>query len=299
MSTAFDSLVPCTFAGFTFPIQKINIKGGIRDHVHEFPHTDGGAVEKLGRKLYDVTVSAVFSSTFPKYPNLWPDTLQELWQYFETSVSAYLTIPTIGSMYVYAVDWDRGMSAENLSGESMEITFREDSSGSNYAAILSLNTSNLESATDLLNETPFYAGDAPTTGLFTQLQNAVNSVLAVQDTADVYTALVVSKIESVVSLCSKIDALATFNNPTNAAVIDAMHDVWAAAVAMKATAITTAGGTNSGSLATYVTPRVMSISEVSSSLFGDTTHATDILQMNAISDAMSIPVRTSLLYFTV
>jgi hypothetical protein len=55
----FDSLQAFQFGEFLFPFRSYSIKGGMREHLHEFPH-GGIAPEKLGRKLYEISVTGLF-----------------------------------------------------------------------------------------------------------------------------------------------------------------------------------------------------------------------------------------------
>ena len=298
MAVAFDSLLPASFNGTSFPVQKISVTGGLRNHVHEYPHQPGGSPEKLGRKLYVFKVSAVFANTFPKYlsPPLWPDRLRTLVGLFEAETTAYLTIPTVGTIKAFATDWDREMSWENLSGEATEITFLEDVSDVvDIDGLFTVATASLQSQAALLAKVPIIRNDdnGDARGLFDKIHDAVNSVLAIKDTADVYSAMLTSKIEAVVSLCNQADALLAMNDPANTQAIDALHDVWASALKL-AQDVTETGST----IATYATPRLMSVAEISAAIFGDASHAVDILQMNPFEDALAVPKATLVKYFT-
>ena len=79
----FDNLERASFAGYAFPVSDVEVTGGLRDHVHEYPHSPGGAPEKLGRKLYEFSFTSPMLAGFPRYPKLWPETAASLRIVFE------------------------------------------------------------------------------------------------------------------------------------------------------------------------------------------------------------------------
>ena len=62
MPAPFDLLKAMSFNGVAFPYKSYRVKGAFRKHIHEFPHIAGGAPEKLGRSLYEVSVSVDFTA---------------------------------------------------------------------------------------------------------------------------------------------------------------------------------------------------------------------------------------------
>jgi len=60
MPNAFENLRKTAFDGIEFPIESIKVKGGLRFHVHEYPHVPGGDAEKLGRRLYEIEIVGNF-----------------------------------------------------------------------------------------------------------------------------------------------------------------------------------------------------------------------------------------------
>ncbi len=98
---AFDALLRASFLDYPFPVQDIDVKGGLRDHVHEYPHAPGGAPEKLGRKLYEFTFTCPFLTGLRGYPKLWPETLATLRIFFEGQNTGDLVVPTIGTINTF------------------------------------------------------------------------------------------------------------------------------------------------------------------------------------------------------
>ena len=74
MPDAFSQLLFASFDGIQFPVRKVNVKGGIRHHNHEFPKAPGAALEKLGRRPYMISMSPVFYNNLltPWDYTLWP-----------------------------------------------------------------------------------------------------------------------------------------------------------------------------------------------------------------------------------
>jgi len=93
----FDQFQPFSFAKIPFPYETYSVTGGIRKHKHEYPHSDGGAVEKLGRELYEIHVSVNFTAGLVKQPyEELLNSLAALRSTFEEQTTDALVIPHIG-----------------------------------------------------------------------------------------------------------------------------------------------------------------------------------------------------------
>src|SRR5438105_4964362 len=126
MPVYFDTLQRASFGGAEFPVESVSIVGGLRDHIHEYPHSQGGAPEKMGRKLYTIRMKAVFQTKFKLYPGLYPNTLNFLRKMFEEQSSADLVVPTIGTMTAYCRNWTQEMEWRIRNGEKADFEFVED-----------------------------------------------------------------------------------------------------------------------------------------------------------------------------
>ena len=151
-TVAFDTLQRASFQGIEFPITSMTLKGGIRDHIHEYPHAAGGAPEKLGRKLYEVSMQANFQSTFRAYPRLWPSALSKLRKIFEQQTTGDLVIPTIGTIQAYARNWTQQMEAKIRSGETATFEFVEDQGSEDLAAGINDVTDSLQTRFGTIKE---------------------------------------------------------------------------------------------------------------------------------------------------
>ena len=104
--------------------------GGIRDHVHQYPHSPGGAVEKhgashivCGTRRSSTNESRATGTTFGRAD---PSDLRDRW---EQEVTSALMIPTIGEIQAYCKSWvERVTPATRQSGVEVELEFVEDQS---------------------------------------------------------------------------------------------------------------------------------------------------------------------------
>lgn len=300
MAAAFDTLQRAAFDGIEFPVREVEVIGGIRDHVHEYPHSPGGAPEKLGRKLYEIHYTAPFLNTFKSYPNLWPTNLAFLRQSFEQQVTADLVIPTIGTIRAYCMSWrERTDLPSNRSGVIVDLTFREDQSTefltieliTTTAANLTNTGANLLAAMQLEEFTKEL--NAGQKSLFASIQASANAITAVADTADAYANLVQAKAAGLASLCAQADAtVSALNNPAHFRVLEAMQAVWGQATALERDALKLARPR-----IPYTTPITMSVSQISTAIYGDTSQASRLMTTNAFANPFAVPANTPVIAY--
>ena len=112
-------------------------------------------------------------------------------------------------------------------------------------------------------------------------------------------------------LCAEaVQTVKFFEDPSNWASLDATKDLWAAAVQLRGETAASyhvaqpgsAGQPHSGAgtavqFGYYIVQAAsMTIGEIATAVYGDTTRAIELLQLNAIEDAFSIPRNTQLRY---
>jgi prophage DNA circulation protein len=287
--TAHDRIQKAAFDGIKFPISSMDLSCGIRDHVHEYPHVDGGDPELLGRKLYTVKMKALFHRTFLAYPNLYPDKLNELRAKWEASTVAGLVIPTIGEMQCYCVNWSQKLEAKIRSGQSVELEFREKTA----AAVTNFFEVKQLSAT---YDAPMLELDAikppNALSLFSDLQAAVNSVTAYLDTAQMYGNLLESKLLQLKGILDEFHRLDGMDKAENYHVWNALQNIGTTCNVMLENVQNKAGG-----ISEWTLPSDMSAAAISTALYGDATHAMDILQLNPIEDAFNVPAGYTVRYY--
>lgn len=287
-----------SFNGTEFPYSQVTIKGGIRHHVHEYPHSPGGDIEKMGRKLYSFRFRVPFhdlpgSKLDQLFPNLFPGRLQTLIRDFDQQFSAALVVPSIGTIQCVATDWDgTGEMADAISGETWNIEFLEDvDQDSLFDSSPALGIHAMGAAAETLQTKAEEHEFEP--GVFQAINDAVGSVLGVLGEADQYSRLVAGKIEAVANLCGTADReLSELQDPMNHVVLEALKDLWANAVDLSQNI----PGTGGGPISTYRVPKLMSVGQVASALYGRADRGFDIMQINAIDDPFAIPAGTTLKY---
>lgn len=298
----FTTFQKASFNGITFPVSQITVKGGIRHHVHEFPHSAGGDPEKMGRKLYTVRFRAHFhalpgTDMEREYPNLYPAGLTQLRAWLDLETTADLVIPNVGTIKAFGTDWTQTADlADALTGETLELEFLEDQDkaalaegkGSSNPAKVTAANDDLQAKAALLD----YKKTAKT-GLFQAINDAVTAVDGALGLADASNRLVAGKLNAVADLCSRADAeIEAFQDPINHEVLEALKALWAAAADL-AEDIPGVAAT----ILTYRVPTVMSIGQVSTAIYGTSDRAVELLQLNPITDAFAIPVDTQVKYF--
>lgn len=293
MPSPFDTLARSSFAGIEFPSTKIRLRGSGRHHVHVYAHVPGGDPEKLGRNLYEIEMEAIFATGAPGYSDLWPRRLGLLRQLFDAQHTDWLVIPTVGRMKVFATSWDQEMlPAKILNGEPATFRFLEDQAEA--FAITNLITVNTATVVGQTNVFRIELEKTEATGdIFDAIQALGNSVLAFRDQAELGDRLLEEKLNQLVQLCDEANrTVEVFQDPRNYGALNALKDLWASAVQLEESL---SGPTSS--FAFYVTQREMTISQVSTALYGDTSRAVEILQLNPIENGYSIPTGTRIRYF--
>ncbi len=292
-STVFDKLLRASFDGIEFPWTEVDVSGAIREHEHEYPHAPGAALEKLGRKLYEVRFKCSFHETFRKYPKLWSQSLPRLVKLFESEETKDLVIPNVGTIRACCVKWSRSLVAPKRSGETVDLTFREDQEQAFLVnKLLTVSTQSLSSTAQK------FAIEAakikPKESLFDSIQASVNSVLAIVDTAQSYGNLIESKLLAVAGMCDDADRrLKVLNDPLNHELLDALLTLWDSILGLQ-TDLAKTGGV----MLTYTLQRGMSLIELSKALYdGDGSRAVELLQLNAIVDPFDLPQSTQIRYY--
>lgn len=294
----FDKLQPCSFDGIKFPIQEIQVRGGLRTHTHEYPHAPGGALEKLGRKLYTFHIKASFQNTFAKYPGLWSQALPTLRNLWESETTGDLVLPNLGTVRAVCTNWTQTMQAHIRSGELVDLEFEEDQSQAylvNALFVVSTQTVDTAAKTYTAESLRLQLVDPDHhSSLFDAITDSVNSVLAFVDTAQSYGNLLAAKIEAATTLIQQADQrLAVLNDPVNHELLEAMLDLWDSLNKLNDDIQKT-----NGRLLTYAVQRPMSVLELSQALYnGDGTRAVELMQLNPLDDPFLVPIGTQLRYY--
>ena len=294
-----DTWPKATFGTIAFPVESSRIVGGIRRHTHEYPHSPGGAGEKLGRKIYVFEVVATFDTNFDAYPGLYPQDLDTLMGNFEQQATQDLRLPQMAAAVpCFAVGWTREMSAKVRSGERVTITFEEDqTSVFLFGDIVALGTGQIElaatalqaTADEILSQLFVYT---TTPGLLDSLQDAVNFVLSFRDQALLYDARFSAAVQQVQDICGQLDASPDMQVVAAYPLVELLHQIWQAAQKMQQDL-----AAQGAVLQTWICPMTQGINTVAIQLYGDTTRVGDLLALNPFPDSQRIKAGTPVLYY--
>jgi hypothetical protein len=294
------------FGDLRFPVGDFSVRGRIRDHVHEYPHSPGGAPEKFGRSLYEVrgsvpliAPSAMAPDMLALYPDLFPGTLGKLRSLYESQQTLPLTIPTVGTIQAYIVEWDERKAAKDNSSVTVELMWREDQERSSLADVLKVDFGGIGPKLDYLAAVKadvYRTGPPPS--IWDQIDSMALQVLAIKDSADLYGNLVAAKISGLASLLRQADeTVSELNHPDNQDLTEALHDLWNATLDLQQNVM--GSSAKRGQRREYTVVLTMPIADVSVAIFGDSTHAVDLMQLNPIEDALAVPAGMVLQYIAV
>lgn len=289
-----------SFGGIAFPTTEVTVQGGQRSHIHEYPHADGGDLEKMGRRLYIIRVSAWFHEleglAAQNYPDLWPSGLRQLRALLESGETKDLVVPTIGTIRAFATSWtQKFVAASALDGEKVEIEFCEDQEGAFGDVEAEFAAASLSTALDVLNEQAAlmeFRGIARIPGIFEQINDAVGSFVALKDQAQAQSTLISDKIENIKSLCQQVESVVSFaGSAPTVGVETAVRNLWNAANDVGANLVASSNKT-----LVFLVPNKMTVQDISQRLYGKTDRVADLLKLNAFPDAFAIPAGTQVLY---
>lgn len=300
-----DRLPPMSFAEFKFPVKRVSIKGSLRHHVHEYPHSPGGALEGLGRRLYEVTAEVSAQETFPRWPKL-IEAMASIRTFFEGGTIRELTIPHIGTIDARCIAIEEDVVARVRSGYDVRLTFLEDQDQAFLIDKLVTTSQELMPATETLR---FLLAARDTTALLPGIDELARDA-ALQEEARLFDRLLSlastigtlaregpagQKAQEVLGLCSHIDARArTLNDPRMHAVLDAFHEVWASAREIAADARKRGRKTLQFAVPA---PGLMPITQVSTLLYGTSAKALELMRLNDLDDALQIRAGTLVNYY--
>lgn len=282
--TPVQQLKVASFAGISFPYSECTVKLGQRKHVHVYLETPGGALQKLGRELYQIefTVPAHEGLVAP-YQQFYSVKLPALWSVFEQSATADLVVPSLGTLRAFNTDATRSIRVREQSGEALKLSFIEDQE--DLFAASALITPSVDGMPPRLRT--FVRLAAPTVPLSTldKLAVAVNALSALSGGGPQAARLVGARATGVIAVCQEIYRLAKFGTASNVLAVDALLDIHFAAVTLAEDAARRAIPT----ALSEPTPARMSVTQLAAWLYGDTSRARELLILNSFTDPLSIP----------
>ena len=289
-----DRANPVLFAGIQIPYRRVRIRSTQRIALHKYPFIDAADLEALGRDPYTFTIEALFDENMSDfYPDNFPGTVNELQKKYEAHATDILALPRQGRLKAIFAGWEEVLDTMVRSGETATFEFIEapdravvfsdlavgqsfDQIDAKHSAVLSYVASLSPKVT------------VPQT-LLDKLGAAVASFLALRDRGELYTQLAESRLLSLRRTIELIDNAIT--TPVGYQLIDALRDLWQAADKLVHDA------SLQGSLATWLTPKQMTIQQASIALYKNTSKVIELLQLNDTLDPHAIPANTTLVYF--
>jgi len=238
---------------------------------------------------------AVFLTRLPRYPGLYPNTLNFLRKQFEAGTTGDLVIPTLGTISAYAPSWTQEMDAKIRNGEKADFTFREDMAQDFLVTDLTnpapLSTSMTSALAAAMAEQTL---DPNAQTLLDSILAAGEAVIAVFDQAAMFGNLIEAKLLSLEQLMQQADRLDITQSAEGASIAAALHDLWAAERQM----LNDLNNQQGGGLSTFLTPMTMSVQQISARLYnGDSSHGVDIMQLNSMQDPFAVPANSIIRYY--
>ena len=297
--SVWDTFPKATHGSIAFPIESSSIEGGLRDHVHEYPHSPGGAPEKLGRKLYTFKVTANFDTNFDNYAGLYPQDLDTILGNWEQGTTQDLRLPQMAAAVpAYAFQWTREQTSKVRSGEKVSVMFREDqSSVFLFADIANVGTGQIELAASTVagNLAALSASLQPTPatlGLLDALQQAAGFVQSFKDQAILYDSRFQAAVAQVQNICGQLDSAVDLQTIAAYPVIEAIHSMWDSAQKLGQDLQSTGA-----QLQTWINPTTQGVVAIAQSLYGDTSRASDLLSLNPFPDSLRVKAGTPVRYY--
>ncbi len=298
MGDLFDDLGHPSFDGVQFPIESFRVDGGFREHTHDYPKTDGGAPEKLGRTLYVVQVTALFDVSLERaYPDVWPGRLRQLVAKFEAGTTGDLYLPQRGTLTCFATGWSEEMSAALRSGQRVNVTFKEDGSGKftvDQIAVFDPNSMQAKRDTLAAARADYDASLSEKSKNFLQaIDDAANKVQGVFDSVGLATTVVQAKIERLFNLCERaFDGVAELQDPRVYPLAEAIKAMWFSAML----ALEDVKGKRKP-IDYFVVPTRMSVLNIARAIYGDSSRASELGDLNFFPDPYAVPAGTTVRFY--
>lgn len=298
MADALARLTGASFNGIRFPVETAKVDGGNGFAEHTAYRRPGADMEPTGRDPYKGTLAipCINNATLEReYGVLFPDLLQRLIAEFEASPIGNLVHPTLGSFPAAIQTWSQELDPTTRNGVKLNVSFTEH----NGSVSIAVNTS---ASTAVTNTDTVYtsavaadtaaavkaAEGAPVTG-YTPMADTVSTVLDDIDESVENYSTVASLFRDLVSTVTERLDLPALLDAANYTVNRAVQDTLNAAYALQA-----AYGVGSPRQSIFTVPRVMSISDVAQTVYGNANLTAAILASNAIVSPLRIPAGTRL-----
>jgi len=294
MADIFEGFKKLAFGDIEFPYVSIAINGALDHHVHRYLHRPGAEIESLGRRAYEIRVEAQFHTDMPSWPDLYPDRLSQLISLCESEQTFPLYVPNLGGeLPCKCTAWPRTLLASVRSGERVEFTFLEDST-ERYTAdkLITFTSTTIVPKYDAVRFEVEKLGDPEAMSWLDAVLTELDKVLAAQESIEMVADYQHARVDGLFGRVGRLARVPSLQTADGAAALRATLGLWGTVgTQMNDSLITTRP------IAAYTTPRdKMSVLDVSFALFGDPSHAMEILNLNDLDDALTIRVGTEVRY---
>lgn len=294
MADIFDGFKKLAFGDIEFPYVSIAINGALNHHVHQYLHRPGSEIESLGRRAYEIRVEAQFHTNMPSWPDLYPNRLSQLVSLCESEQTFPLYVPNLGGeLPCKCIAWPRRLLASVRSGESVDFTFLEDST-EQYTAdkLITFTSTTIVPQYDAVKFEVESLGDPEALSWLDAVLTELDKVLGAQESIANEADYQHARVDGLFDRVGKLARVPALQTADGSAALRATLGLWGTVgTQMNDSLITTRP------LAAYTTPRdKMSVIDVSLALFGDPSHAMEILRYNDLDNALAIRVGTEVRY---
>ena len=291
--SAIGSLSLASHGGIQFPYTELRVALSQRHHVHIYVHTPGGAIEKLGRNLYQWEFTIPAHDTLrPPFQNFYSKDLPRLWALWESGATAPLVVPNAGTFNAFAPNAKRTIRGPVASGEPVEVSLLEDQA--ELFAFSALFTPSVD-AIPLQHRTFVrQAQGIVEPKLIDRLLALVDELLLVANLAETYAFNLLGKLESLYGLCETLRRVPALGQADNFAAFDLLLSFQATIVALLSDT-----SRRARPVLTDITPARMTPAQISAWKYKDTSRVPELYALNDWPDPLSVPRGSLVRYYAV
>lgn len=286
----FQTLALHSFLDDPFRALRVEIRGGIREHVHVYPHRAGGRTEPLGRELYEFDYQGIYLTNDRTFRDAWPGTIGLHRGAWEQQIVGDLVVSTIGKIRARAIKWKITQSAEFQNGEMVSVLFREEDAVDllSPTSVMTLNV------TPLADRAIFIINLAKRLGVqrdfFDSLLALARQIQGLVAMAKLQLEVIANRATAMADMIRNFDELEkSLNDAKNWQLFVALRDLAIAADELARDSLA-----KFAPLVTYETEAEMGVLDVSVDIYGDTSRAMEIMRLNPIKNPFRIPAATTL-----
>lgn len=299
MVSAADKLSPTRFGSLTFPSQVTELEIVNRYHTHEYSHVPGGANEKLGRGLVQVTIEASFEDKFKAYPNLYPDGVNLVRGFALAMTTLPFTHPQAGQFPAFITRYRQRKESKLLSGERLSLTLIEDQATQFALSNVSASTNSgldpaaqslVTSAASVRAQLQFTPNDL---NLFAAISDSVNAIIGLRDGANLIGSRYVAAVGHLLDQCAELDRSMSIQDARAFPVLQALRQLQ-----YQTLQILSDIQSKQFALSVWTVPQTMTSLQIAANVYRDASRSGDVLSLNPqIENPLRVPAGTRVRYY--